>query len=64
MAKLIDNETVLTVSSDEIDFTEEVNDSYGSKHYFERNGYLESTRQEFDEFFIKTVGRINKLSQV
>lgn len=64
MAKLINNDTVLTVSKDDIESTEEVTDTYGSRNYFEKNGYVESTKQEFDEFFIKTVGKINELSKL
>lgn len=63
MAKVMEDVT-LTVESNQIDFVESPNDSYGNSYYFIKEGYEETTRQEFDEFFIGTVGRINELSKL
>lgn len=58
--------SLLQVYDDEISVSEE-------EDFFETVGFIktklgnnvvETTKQEFDEFFIKTVGRINELSKL
>lgn len=54
----------MIVSDYEISIQKKPTGTYGSVHYFEKNGYEKATRQEFDDFYKKVVSEINKISSL
>jgi hypothetical protein len=64
----VDKETTETLTVTKTDIAVNIDEEYHHQVAFitdvlcSDSGYEEITRQEFDDFFIKTVGKINEIS--